>query len=79
MAYLVCFYCLFVCFAVVTSEYNRIITFKEPIKGKVLKGHVIRSLKVANEGSCPCAVLHGAKLCVNQCRTSTERKKAYVN
>ena len=35
-----------------SSEYNRIITFKEPIKGKVLKGHVIRSLKVANEGSC---------------------------
>ena len=52
---MVCFYCLFllfVCFAVVSSEYNRIIIFKEPIKGKALQGHVIRSVKVANEGSC---------------------------
>ena len=35
-----------------SSEYNRIIIFKEPIKGKALQGHVIRSVKVANEGSC---------------------------
>ena len=46
------FVCLFVCFAVVSSEYNRIIIFKEPIKGKALQGHVIRSVKVANERSC---------------------------
>ena len=52
MASLFCFYCLFVWFAVVSSEYNRIIIFKEPIKGKALQGHVIRSVKVANEGSC---------------------------
>lgn len=52
MAYLFCFYCLFVCFAVVSSEYNRIIIFKEPIKEKALRDHVIRSVKVANEGSC---------------------------
>ena len=52
MAYLFCFYCLFVCFAAVSSEYNRIIIFQEPIKGKALQGHVISSVKVANEGSC---------------------------
>ena len=31
---------------------NRIITFKEPIPNKVLKGYVIGSERVPNEGSC---------------------------
>ena len=34
------------------AEYNRIISFKEPIYDKVLPGHVIRTEKVKNEGSC---------------------------
>ena len=34
------------------AEYNRIIIFKEPIYDKVLPGHVIRTEKVKNEGSC---------------------------
>ena len=34
------------------TEYNRIFIFKDPIKGKILPGHVIRTEKVANEGSC---------------------------
>ena len=38
--------------AVLVTEYNRIITFKEPINDKVLPGHVIRTEMVPNEGSC---------------------------
>ena len=34
------------------AEYNRIIIFKEPVYEKVLPGHVIRTEKVKNEGSC---------------------------
>ncbi|CAH3141887.1 unnamed protein product [Porites lobata] len=34
------------------AEYNRIISFKEPIYDKVLPGHVIRTEKAKNEGSC---------------------------
>ncbi|CAH3194224.1 unnamed protein product [Porites evermanni] len=34
------------------AEYNRIISFKEPIYDKVLPGYVIRTEKVKNEGSC---------------------------
>ena len=34
------------------AEYNRIIIFKGPIADKVLRGHVIRREKVANEGGC---------------------------
>ena len=34
------------------AEYNRIIIFKGPIADKVLRGHVIRREKVANEGEC---------------------------
>lgn len=39
-------------FAVLATEYNRIIVFKEPIPGKSLPDHVIRKEKVANEGIC---------------------------
>ena len=38
--------------AVLVTEYNRIINFKEPINDKVLPGHVIRTELVPNEGSC---------------------------
>ena len=34
------------------ADYNRIISFKEPIYDKVLPGYVIRTEKVKNEGSC---------------------------
>ena len=34
------------------AEYNRVIIFKGPIADKVLRGHVIRREKVANEGGC---------------------------
>ena len=37
---------------VFATEYNRVLIFKEPIEGKMLPGHVIRTEKVANEGSC---------------------------
>ena len=39
-------------FTVVAAEYNRILIFKEPIPNKALSGHVIRTEKVADEGSC---------------------------
>ena len=38
--------------AVLVTEYNRVIIFKEPINDKVLPGHVIRTEMVRNEGSC---------------------------
>ncbi|KAM7434551.1 hypothetical protein ABFA07_015406 [Porites harrisoni] len=38
--------------AVVAREYNRVLIFKEPVEDKILPGHVIRTEKVANEGSC---------------------------
>ena len=38
--------------AVLATEPNRFIIFKEPIPDKVLPDHVIRTEKVANEGSC---------------------------
>ena len=38
--------------AVLAAEYNRVIIFKGPIADKVLRGHVIRREKVANEGGC---------------------------
>ena len=34
------------------AECNRVIIFKGPIADKVLRGHVIRREKVANEGGC---------------------------
>ncbi|CAH3108020.1 unnamed protein product [Porites lobata] len=37
---------------VLATEYNRVLIFKGPIGGKMLPGHVIRTEKVANEGSC---------------------------
>ena len=37
---------------VVATEHNRILMFKDPVEGKVLPGHVIRTEKVANVGSC---------------------------
>jgi len=37
---------------VLATEYNRIIIFEEPILNKKLPGHVIRTEKVADEGSC---------------------------
>ena len=39
-------------FPVIAREYNRALIFKEPVEGKILPGHVIRTEKVANEGSC---------------------------
>ncbi|KAM7426806.1 hypothetical protein ABFA07_021961 [Porites harrisoni] len=39
-------------YAVLAAEYNRIIIFKGPIADKVLRGHVIRREKVADEGGC---------------------------
>ena len=35
-----------------TALDDRVITFKEPILNKILKGHVIRREEVPNEGSC---------------------------
>ena len=37
---------------VYVTEYNRILMFKEPVDGKILPGHVIKTENVANEGSC---------------------------
>ena len=37
---------------VLATEYNRVLVFKGPIEGKMLPGHVIRTEKVVNEGSC---------------------------
>ena len=37
---------------VYVTEYNRILMFNEPVDGKILPGHVIKTEKVANEGSC---------------------------
>lgn len=39
-------------FAVLTTEYDRILIFKEPLSNKALKGHLIRTEKVSDEGSC---------------------------
>ena len=44
--------CFHVISAFFATEYNRILMFKEPISDKVLPGHVIRTEKVVNEGSC---------------------------
>ena len=41
-----------VIFTVLAEEYDRILIFKEPVLNKALKGHVIRSVKVTDEGSC---------------------------
>lgn len=35
-----------------TDEYNRIIIFKEPASNKALNGHVIRTEKATDDGSC---------------------------
>ena len=37
---------------VYATECNRILMFKEPVDGKILPGHVIKTEKVADEGSC---------------------------
>ena len=37
---------------VLATEFNHVLIFKEPIEGKMLPGHVIRTEEVANEGSC---------------------------
>ena len=37
---------------VLATEFNHVLIFKEPIEGKMLPGHVIRTEKVANVGSC---------------------------
>lgn len=34
------------------DEYNRVIIFKEPASNKTLDGHLIRTEKVTDEGSC---------------------------
>ena len=33
-------------------EYDRILIFKEPLSNKALEGHLIRTDKAVNEGSC---------------------------
>ncbi len=38
--------------AVLTVEYDRILLFKEPVSNKALEGHVIRTERVSDEGSC---------------------------
>ena len=43
---------LFLFSTVYATGYNRILMFKEPVDGKILPGHVIKTEKVANEGSC---------------------------
>ena len=43
---------LFLFSTVYATGYNRILIFKEPVDGKILPGHVIKTEKVANEGSC---------------------------
>ena len=37
---------------VLATDYNRVLIFKEPVEGRILPDHVIRTEKVANEGSC---------------------------
>lgn len=39
-------------FTVLTDEYERILIFKEPVSNIALKGYVIRSEIVSDEGSC---------------------------
>ena len=39
-------------FAVLAEEDDRILIFKEPASDKALKGHVIKTEKVTDEGSC---------------------------
>ena len=34
------------------EEYDRILIFKEPVSNKALEGHVIRAVKVTDDGSC---------------------------
>jgi len=34
------------------TEYDRILIFKEPLSNKALEGHLIRTEKVPDEGSC---------------------------
>ena len=38
--------------AVSDTEYDRILIFKEPLSNKALEGHLIRTEKVSDEGSC---------------------------
>ena len=40
------------CSAVLTTEYDRVLIFKEPLSNKALEGHLIRREKVSDEGSC---------------------------
>ena len=37
---------------VYATGYKRMLMLKEPVDGKILPGHVIKTEKVANEGSC---------------------------
>ena len=37
---------------VFATEYDRILIFKEPLSNKALEGHLIRTEKVSDEGSC---------------------------
>lgn len=50
----VSFFFFFSYFVAVTAEYlyDRIVYFKEPVSDKILKGHVIRTERVIDEGSC---------------------------
>ena len=34
------------------TEYDRILIFKEPLSNKALEGHLIRTVKVSDEGNC---------------------------
>ena len=46
------FVSLYLFSTVYATGYNRMLMFKEPVDGKMLPGHVIKTEKVANEGSC---------------------------
>ena len=35
-----------------TTNYDRILIFKEPLSNKALEGHLIRTERVSDEGSC---------------------------
>ena len=55
-------------FEELTYEYDRIIIFKEPASDKALSGHVIRTEKVTDEGSCRVECYLEPK-CVRKCGT----------
>ena len=44
--------CIPIFYAVLSTDYSRILIFKEPIFNKALMGHTIRTVKVYDDGGC---------------------------